>query len=48
VASELCKTGFLEPYIIVGIQIIQPEDVFSPFKQPFGEMKPDKARCAGD
>ena len=48
VASDLCKAGFLEPYVIVGIQIIQPDDVLSPFKQPFGKMEPDKARCTGD
>ena len=42
VGPELSEAGFLEPDVVVGVQIVEPEHGIAALQQPLAEMEADK------
>ena len=46
-SSEALQPCFLEVYVVIGVQIIDTDDLITSFEQTLGNRIADKARCAG-
>jgi len=48
VGTELMEAGFLQSYIIIGVDDIDTDDIVPSFQQSLGGVKADEACGAGD